>query len=468
LVTDLLNHCIRKIKDGVVSTFAGNAQVAGTDDGTAAQARFTNPMAIAVDNAGIAYVADYLVGIRRIDAAGNVTTIPLKGIGPKGLVGISAYGAGSALSLFVTFDGGGGFELIRPVDNYAERWPTAEPEVNLDNARGIVALNEGEALITDVEAGVIRLGYTGERPFWGDALAHILIGRAPGGSGMADGPASLAQFDRPIGIAVHQHQAVVADAGNRRIRTFNLPDVRRPLTVARLDELMDKSHYRIVLLGASQIFYGSTPETSTGGRLQTQLNKDRTRIGLPRAARVWTARIDGLLPRTAIPWLQNFMNEGQADLVVFAAQSDFLLADRSMKADGPRMRMAAEIREIANLMRSRHIEFFGLAYPAFYWSSPAESIVYRERGNDPGMGGRAYENNLTAGVEAERGLVVAFKAANVPFAAPFDDLMRIEASAQRVPMAFADDPHPNDLGDAFVARQLTLALERAKPWSKSP
>jgi hypothetical protein len=463
LVTDLLNHCIRRIKGGVVSTLVGNPQVAGIDDGTAAKARLTNPIAITADSAGVAYVADYLMGIRRIDPSGTVSTIPLKGRGPMGYVGISAYGTGSSLSLFITFDGGGGFELIRPAVGYAERFGTAEPEVNLDNARGIAALNDGTALITDVEAGVIRLGYAPEMPFWGHAMAHVLVGNPNGGSGMADGPAGSAEFDRPMGIAVHAHAVAVADAGNRRIRTFALPDVRRPLAVSRLDELSDKSHYRIVLLGPSVAFYGSTPETSIGGRLQTQLNRDRSRIGLPRPVRVWTARIDGLHPDAALPWLQNFINEGQADLVILLTPSAALLSDPSTKPNSPRGRATAQFRAIADLLHSRRIAFFGLAYPAFYWASPAEAIVWRDRQDD-----RAYENDLAAGVEAEHGLIAAFKAADVPFAAPFDHLLSIESATHRLPLAFADDPHPNDLGDAFIAQQMTQALERARPWSKLP
>lgn len=460
LVTDFLNHCIRKIKNGIVSTLAGSAASSGSEDGPAAQARFLNPIAITADHAGVVYVADYLNGIRRIDNNGNVTTIPVPGPVAKGYVGIGASGSGSSLTLFITIHGAG-LEVIRPADNFAKRWPTAEPEVVLDNARGVAALNDDEALITDVEANVVRLGYAPEPPAWGHAMAHVLVGSPNGVAGMRDGPANVAEFDRPVGIAVHGRDVAVADAGNRRIREFALPDVRRPLTVSRLDELSDESHYRIVLLGASQVYYGSTPETSIGGLLEAQLNRDRRQVGLAKPVRVWTARLDGLRLDAAFSWLQTFIQEGQADLVIVAVTSGPGLADPSLNArTAARRRATFQIRQIADLLKSRHIGFFGLAWPTFAWASPSETIVFRERQDD-----KVYQNDIAGGVESDHGLKLAFVAANVAFAAPFDELLQEEAKPYRQPFAFADDPHPNDLGNAFVARELARGLERVKPWS---
>ena len=56
-VADTSNHCIRKITStGVVTTFAGTSQ--GFTDGTGTAARFDNPSGIAVDSADNLYVAD--------------------------------------------------------------------------------------------------------------------------------------------------------------------------------------------------------------------------------------------------------------------------------------------------------------------------------------------------------------------------------------------------------------------------
>jgi len=76
-VTDSQNHTIRKIAtDGVVTTVAGLAGVAGSTDGTGSAARFSTPSGIAVDGAGNIFVADFSNHtIRKITTGGVVTTI---------------------------------------------------------------------------------------------------------------------------------------------------------------------------------------------------------------------------------------------------------------------------------------------------------------------------------------------------------------------------------------------------------
>jgi len=61
---------------GVVTNFAGDGGPAGTIDGPAATARFSQPRGVAVDAAGNVYVAD--LGsrrVRRVDTSGMVTTL---------------------------------------------------------------------------------------------------------------------------------------------------------------------------------------------------------------------------------------------------------------------------------------------------------------------------------------------------------------------------------------------------------
>jgi NHL repeat len=92
-VADLNNHAIRKVTAaGVVTTLAGSAGRAGSADGTGADARFNFPSAVAVDGAGIVYVADENnKTIRKVTATGTVTTLA----GAVNMLG-SADGTGSA------------------------------------------------------------------------------------------------------------------------------------------------------------------------------------------------------------------------------------------------------------------------------------------------------------------------------------------------------------------------------------
>lgn len=80
-VADTGNHAIRKITPtGDVTTLAGNGKP-GFADGSGAGATFNGPVGIAVDDAGIVYVADtYNDRIRRIAADGSVSTLAGNGI----------------------------------------------------------------------------------------------------------------------------------------------------------------------------------------------------------------------------------------------------------------------------------------------------------------------------------------------------------------------------------------------------
>lgn len=86
-VADTANHTIRKIAaGGAVSTFAGGAGIPGSIDAATTAARFNSPTGIAVDGARNVYVAD--TGnhtIRKITASGVVTTFA----GSAGLSGFT-------------------------------------------------------------------------------------------------------------------------------------------------------------------------------------------------------------------------------------------------------------------------------------------------------------------------------------------------------------------------------------------
>lgn len=91
-VADTGNHTIRRIApDGRVETLAGAAGSPGSSDGNGAVARFRSPQGVTVDAAGNVYVADtgnYTV--RRVTPAGKVSTVA----GAPGIVG-NADGPGS-------------------------------------------------------------------------------------------------------------------------------------------------------------------------------------------------------------------------------------------------------------------------------------------------------------------------------------------------------------------------------------
>lgn len=69
-------YAIRKLTpSGIVSTFAGSVIEAGSNDGIGTSARFGRPLGLAIDGEGNIFVADVAGLIRKITAAGVVTTI---------------------------------------------------------------------------------------------------------------------------------------------------------------------------------------------------------------------------------------------------------------------------------------------------------------------------------------------------------------------------------------------------------
>ena len=74
-VADAGNATIRRITpSGVVTTLAGSAGRRESVNGTGANARFTNPAALAIDSNNVLYVADALA-IRRVGTGGQVDTL---------------------------------------------------------------------------------------------------------------------------------------------------------------------------------------------------------------------------------------------------------------------------------------------------------------------------------------------------------------------------------------------------------
>ena len=158
-VADANNNTIRMISPtGVVMTLAGSAGQAGSADGTGNAARFNGPEGVAVDGAGNVYVADTNNQlIRKISPAGVVTTLA----GSPGQNG-TADGTGSAARFYLPY------------------------AVAVDGGGNIYVADYGNNTIRKISpAGVVT----------------TLAGSA-GQSGSVDGTGSSALFNGPNGVAV--------------------------------------------------------------------------------------------------------------------------------------------------------------------------------------------------------------------------------------------------------------------------
>lgn len=181
---EMQNHLVRRVDahSGIISTIAGagRAGFAG-DGGPAEEALLSSPHSIALDDAGHLYIAD--IGnhrIRRVElASGGIETIA--GNGEKQLPKEGAIGADKP--------------MLGPRALYFSEgslW---------------IALREGHSVWRlDLASGkLMHVAGTGERGFSGDG-----------------GPAALATFDGPKGIAVGPRgEIVVVDTENNAIRVID-------------------------------------------------------------------------------------------------------------------------------------------------------------------------------------------------------------------------------------------------------
>ena len=175
-IADYSNELVRKISPaGVVTSLAGTAGVAGTNNGTATAARFNGPAGVAVDGSGNVYVADYQNhGIREITPAGVVTTLA----GRLGTAGTNN-GTGTA--------------------------------ARFNNPLGVAVDASGSVYVGDSGNHAIRKITPG-------GVVTTLAGLV-GTSGTNDGVGAAARFYYPEGVAVDGSNYVyVADAGNSCIR----------------------------------------------------------------------------------------------------------------------------------------------------------------------------------------------------------------------------------------------------------
>jgi streptogramin lyase len=183
LFVEMKNYVVRKVdaKTGAISTVAGTGKLGfAGDGGPATKAELNTPHSIALDGAGNLYIAD--IGnhrIRKVDAKiGVITTIAGNG------------------------------EKKQPVPGPAAGKPMLGPRaLFIDGLTMWIALREGHAVWKlDLASGELtHVAGTGKKGFTGDG-----------------GPAPLATFDGPKGIAVGPDKHVyVVDTENHAIRKID-------------------------------------------------------------------------------------------------------------------------------------------------------------------------------------------------------------------------------------------------------
>ena len=233
-VADTGNHAIRRIApDGMVTTLAGNGQP-GDADGKGAQARFNGPVGVAVDDAGVVYVADtYNDRIRRIAPDGTVTTLA-GGARPGDADGVGTAAAFDTPSgIAVTPDGtlfvaDTGNEAIRRIGTDGVVTTVAVPPEGerrpaLRRPTAVAATRDGYVYFTSASGRILQLAPDGEYRPLGDVDQKIEPGYGSDGT---------VQLYAPRGLAVQADGALVVAEG-LGLRVVRLATARgKPAVVA--------------------------------------------------------------------------------------------------------------------------------------------------------------------------------------------------------------------------------------------
>lgn len=159
---------------GDVRTVAGAASLMGSWDGPGSEARFMNPLHMAVNASGDLFVSEAYHSIRRIDSSGTVTTV-------AGMSGWPGFADGSGAEALFNF-------------------PSA-----------LTFARTGDLYIADMGNAVIR-------KMAPDGKVSLVAGSVLE-TGSLDGIGSSARFLGPSGLAADLSETVyVADSGNHTIR----------------------------------------------------------------------------------------------------------------------------------------------------------------------------------------------------------------------------------------------------------
>lgn len=224
-VTDGSNHTIRKVSASkVVTTFVGLSRQFGSSDGTGANARFHDPAAITIDQAGNLYVADTQNQlIRKITSSGTVTTLA----GSAGHSGaIDATGSSARFNLDTPF------------------------LCSSFMGSGIAADTAGNIYVADTNNHAIRKITQG-------GVVTTFAG-ALGQTGYVDGSSSTARFNRPTGLTIDSNQNIYVLDGSAKIRKI-LPDgtvssLPGTLSTSAGQLAIDKSNDELFYAAGSYVF----------------------------------------------------------------------------------------------------------------------------------------------------------------------------------------------------------------------
>ncbi len=478
-VADTLNHCIRAIDTrGDVTTYAGSPAASGHVDGPRATARFGDPTGLAVDAHDDLFVADY-TGIREIDPAGTVTTLPALGERPyavavfDGPVGLTVF-AGDLHGIVARRIGRDPSEdRDFPRDGIVAGPHTKDTsgEDPLGQPAFLAALDANTVAFTELRTNTVRVleVISGQL----DTIAGIPSESASNNTGgFADGPGLRAKFFAPLGIArAPDGGLLVADGGNRRLRRLSPIDRVDPwgeleAVLPGAEEHPDPSEYRIAYVGNSYIYFVTDWPTSIEGILQERLAAD------PGLAA--TGKHPKVVPvvRLANAQFRDFADlcarTGAYDLVVLNLNLGNVITTFENEHRTPDLRaptwpgeLTRTLQDVHRQLSAANIGFVVVVHPIPAAFAPAESAWYPiAKEFEP-----PYDMQPDAAATHE--LEDAVARSGVPVLDEHPAFAAEERAPNHVPLFGSADYHFTAYARALVANALAARLHALAPWNRA-
>lgn len=450
-VLDSGNHAIRRIRDGIVSTLAGSTE--GMTDGIGRAAQFHDPRDLAIDGDDNLYVADRGVGIRRITNNGTVTTLDLAG--NKDVCGVSASGSRQSLRLAYTDSSDihmmyGGNHVRAPF--VLDEDTQSESRVPITGACRLAIVGDDAVVVSDTQTSTVRFIRIPPGINGGNRAVTIKMLTRPGAyPGHADGPLGLATASQPQGIASSRGTILFSDTGNRRIREIVGLDTRTENSVSRGGFGGPPQNYRIAMFGTSLIFWNVLWAESIPGQIEYGLLRRKNEVGLGKCPSVAVARIDAATITSGINFIENYMGDGEDDLVMFfIAQST--LEDELVQHAGENWRSS-----VPSALRALQSKLSSNGTRLMIVLVPNGSAVGAEYAGSRG------KSELEVARFGDLAQVVA--SSGVPNVSLLDP-MKSPSAIGFQPLYVLDDRHMTPSGSTFVGRVLVQFLEAWRPWRR--
>jgi sugar lactone lactonase YvrE len=230
-IADLGNSRVRLVSNGVITTVVGNGTAGfGGDNGPAISAQLNGPLGMAVDSAGNLYIADYQN--HRVRKVSNGLIASVAGNGTLGESGDGGPATSAQMNLpsGVAVDSAGGVysaesndELVRKVSNGVIATVAGNGTNGFSGDNGPATSAElwsPESAALDAAGNLYIADFANKRvrEVSNGAIATVAGNGTAGFSG-DNGPATSAELNGPIGVAVDSTgNLYIADRANNRIR----------------------------------------------------------------------------------------------------------------------------------------------------------------------------------------------------------------------------------------------------------